>query len=152
MLSSLSQPSSLPLIPPRAPPTTVLLRPCQKCKHSQLARKHTQMHRIHTRSAVVLTQERAFIVFNSLPEKLIFKTLLMEFTHHLCYIQKRGQPKPTAVGSARHPGCDLANEARLTLQLCEGKSDGRRPLETPTRQAPAQRCSKRACGSVTGLP
>lgn len=46
---------------------------------------------------VSLTQERAFIVFNSLPEKLIFKTLLWSlFT---CATFKTRMPtKPSEMG------------------------------------------------------
>lgn len=42
-------------------------------------KEHTARWRKCTHKKIFLTQERAFIVFNSLPGKLIFKTLLWSF-------------------------------------------------------------------------
>lgn len=137
-LAQQPEPILPPFLPPshspHAPSTAVLLRPSQKCMHSQkMARKHTQRHRIYPQSAVVLTQERAFYCFlNSLPEKLTFKTLLRSLLIACATFKSEANPNPRRWGQRTpRPGCDPATEAGLPLELCQGESDGQRPLETP---------------------
>ena len=98
---------------PTQTPAEKLAKPAGGKEHIQMQKMYITKFGGFVLFRFVLTQERAFIIFNSLPRKLIFKTLLWSLSIP-CATFRDNDPTQRL-----SDGVSTGNEAGPAFELCE---------------------------------